>query len=520
MTQENKKSLITLLALICFISLLIRLAPVLLAPAPLNDGGLFYSMINDLQENHLKLPVSTSYNQTALPFVYPPFAFYFTASLASLTKISVFNLLRILPPLISVISILIFFRLALKISNSETTSILATLIFSLTPLAFEWQIMGGGITRGFGQIFAILLWINLYDYYKTGDLKRAWGAILFGALVLLTHPEAALQSLILGIPLWFFASPSASRGKNLVYSLLFALGIGVLTSPWWGLVLQRFGLAPFKSVFEASHQDSIPLIVRALILFRFNLFDEPFLTIIAALGVLGAFVALSRKQYFVFVWLLCAIVLDPRSGIRFATIPIALLAGIFIESALLPVLNPQPNGLAELEKKLLGSRSVKFFFGYLFIVLVLGAYTTTNKIITQKSLKPGQIEAFQWIKTNTPPQSKFAILSQAQPLLDPLTEWMPALSNRTAVNSLFGTEWNSGARFKDGVDAYNQLQDCANQNVKCILDWEKENEPFDFLILKTESSGDLLPLQIFIAQSNDFHRVFRNNAVEIYQLPD
>ena len=64
----------------------IRLKIVLESDFPLNDGGLFYTMIKDLIANNYHLPFSTTYNQINLPYVYPPLMFYFSGFLAELTS--------------------------------------------------------------------------------------------------------------------------------------------------------------------------------------------------------------------------------------------------------------------------------------------------------------------------------------------------------------------------------------------------------------------------------------------------
>ena len=38
---------------------------------PLNDGGLFFSMVRDLQAAHYHLPAFTSYNQAGIPLGTP-----------------------------------------------------------------------------------------------------------------------------------------------------------------------------------------------------------------------------------------------------------------------------------------------------------------------------------------------------------------------------------------------------------------------------------------------------------------
>ena len=45
---------------------------------PLHDGGLFYVMIGDLIRNGFQLPLTSSYNAAAIPFLYPPLGLYAT----------------------------------------------------------------------------------------------------------------------------------------------------------------------------------------------------------------------------------------------------------------------------------------------------------------------------------------------------------------------------------------------------------------------------------------------------------
>src|SRR3954454_12576206 len=66
------------------------------ADFPLNDGGLFYAMVRDIQAAHYHLPAYTSYNGGHIPFGYSPFAFYLTALLNSATGVSLITLFRLL----------------------------------------------------------------------------------------------------------------------------------------------------------------------------------------------------------------------------------------------------------------------------------------------------------------------------------------------------------------------------------------------------------------------------------------
>ena len=69
---------ILFLAVAILIGGTIRLYGVLQSNFPINDGGLFYTMIKDLMANGYRLPVTTSYNHLNLPFAYPPLFLYLT----------------------------------------------------------------------------------------------------------------------------------------------------------------------------------------------------------------------------------------------------------------------------------------------------------------------------------------------------------------------------------------------------------------------------------------------------------
>src|SRR3990172_5138024 len=143
--EEQIPTLLVLFA--TMLGLLLRLALPLTSSFPLNDGGLFYTMIQDLQANHYALPVFTGYNSAQIPYAYPPLAFYIAGLLADVTRIPLHDLLRLLPAIVSAAAIPIFYLLAKEFLPSKTTAALATFLFAFTPRVYEWHIMGGGITR-------------------------------------------------------------------------------------------------------------------------------------------------------------------------------------------------------------------------------------------------------------------------------------------------------------------------------------------------------------------------------------
>ncbi|MDO9302752.1 MAG: hypothetical protein Q7T89_15305, partial [Anaerolineales bacterium] len=81
MNQKLNWSMLFLFTALLF-GAVVRFVPAASNGFPLNDGGMFYTMIRDLQANHYILPQFTSYNFADIPFAYPPLGFYIAASLS------------------------------------------------------------------------------------------------------------------------------------------------------------------------------------------------------------------------------------------------------------------------------------------------------------------------------------------------------------------------------------------------------------------------------------------------------
>ena len=90
----------------------LRISQLVDLPLPLNDGGLFYAMTKDLQENHFRIPAVTSFNGANIPYAYPPLAFYLYGFISMATNGSLMDLFRLLPAIIASLSIPAFYWLA------------------------------------------------------------------------------------------------------------------------------------------------------------------------------------------------------------------------------------------------------------------------------------------------------------------------------------------------------------------------------------------------------------------------
>src|SRR5690606_5306348 len=110
---------------------------------PLFDGGMFYVMIGDLQENGYRLPAFISYNGGDIPFNYPPLAFYLAAALDDL-GFSRTWVMQALPAASSAATVGALYLLAEPFLRSRWAALSATFAFAVMPETFSWMIVGGG----------------------------------------------------------------------------------------------------------------------------------------------------------------------------------------------------------------------------------------------------------------------------------------------------------------------------------------------------------------------------------------
>ena len=527
MTQErsssknNEATMVSIVIFFTLIGLAIRLAPALQTSFPLNDGGLFYDMILDLQANNFSLPDFATYNNADLPFAYPPLAFFLTGRLANLFRIPLLDLIRILPAIISTLAIPAFYLLAKEVSDSNLQIIFGTFAFTLLPRVFAWHIMGGGITRSFGFLFAILTMTSAYRFYNGHETRHLISCILLGALTVFTHPEATVHTAITALVFYFWKDCSL---KGLLLSLGIAASILALTSPWWGLIVSRYGIDPFLASVTAAGQDSFNPLVGLFIFFRFLFADEAFLPILTMLGLIGLFASLAYKRTLLPGWMLIIHVIEPRGGVLYMMIPLALMIGYALERVILPALQTKDESAVEagnIQKQLeqvLGGKVTRYFILFLFAYCLMSAYTTGQNIKDSTSLHPTDLESFAWVRENTPADSQFVLITNQHPFRDAWSEWFPVLAERRSQATVFGYEWVKDENFENRVSGYNNLQACAYQDTVCISDWEQEYQTdFSYVYIWNQSNPLSFPLTVHLEQNSGFSLVYQNEQTMIFQ---
>ena len=504
---RNRRFPLAIVAAI-LLGVVVRAVHVLLQPFPLNDGGLFYVMVQDLQRARYHLPAFTSYNADSIPFAYPPLGLYVSGLLSDGLSLDLLTVFRFLPLIVSCLTIPAFFLLARSLLDTESAVVAAVAAFALIPRGFIWMIMGGGITRSFGLLFAILTLWQAHMLYTRRTTIFVLPTALFAALTLLSHPETG-KFVVYSIPLFFLVFGRDRRG--LFHTVLIAVGMAAMTAPWWITVVAYRGLDPFL----AANATGISIFSGDLTAWRSILgtllgfgitTSEPFFPLIGGLALLGARVCLvdaiaslppGRLAAIALpLWWGTIIVLDNRASSTFNTLPIALLAGIGVANALLPLLRraallTAPRGESACARNGTGDvyRSRGEIARQWSAALVLGvllcyaagaaSLTLPNSVGSELrflvGLSQGDRAAMQWVAQDTPSSSQFLVIDgQPDWAADRTSEWFPALARRVSVTTPQGDEWIPDRAFARRVESHKQAQYCAYFDANCLARWSAE----------------------------------------------
>ena len=467
---------------------------------PLNDGGLFYAMIRDIQHAHYALPRVTSYDPR-IPFVYPPLPLYIAAALAGATHIDLLTVLRLLPPAVTLATIPAFFLLARRLLRSDYAVAVAVLAFALVPGTFMWRIMGGGITRSFGLLFALLAIYYLLRQLETSSRWAVLATGVFAGLTLLSHPEAsgflALSAVL--VLAWYGRSKRALAGA--VVAGLVAL---VVSSPWWLTVLHRFGLGPFVAVLHGGSGNIVHGLTVFVLAWRIGL--ETLFPLMGVLGLLGMVSLCAQRRLLLPVWLAAeCVVVDPRAGDQFAVVPLSLAAGIGVAEVLVPALArltarnraaSEPGVLRPASRvaEHRWSRPAVTLLGLALICAMFNAIAQQDPLGT---LSPADRVAIQWAAEHTPASSSFLIIpgdtsrqiSTTAWTKDRVAEWFPALAGRHSAITPQGQEWVGD--FDQTVKQYEALQICTKRDTGCLESWASQTgRSFDYVYLPKAASAD------------------------------
>ncbi len=516
MKYESKDVNKFFLILTITFSLFVRIFAIFRSDFPLVDGGMFFSMIRDLQEANYSLPSFMSYNHQQIYFAYPPFALFFTGAINSLTGIPLLKLIQWQPVVINVLTLVPVYYLAKRLTQSSTKAWLATFIFSLTPNTYWWQIVGGGVTRSFGALFAFLFTYFAYRIFhdKDNSLFGSVGAILSGALVVLSHPEWALQAVFTGFLfflLWGRNWHTIRKSAIIVFSVL------ALTAFWWITVLLRYGIHTYLDASTATNSRLLSLV--PLISLQYTFENTAF---IAVFALIGAFVAIARREYFLLIWGIGCLLVDPRGGVPFALLPFSIVAMLSITDLIAPFFLKNSNREDNSWWNFLDLPVGKLFIGF-FAVFCLSNAFLVSTTISNYHLSTGEQQAMLWVKENSGFDDKFLVLgSEANPIHSSLTEWFPALADRQSITTVQGQEWFGN--YHDAINTFSLYQQCLSEDLDCIQKISKKTGIKETCIFisfeKSLQKPEKNILYLSLLQSPHFNQVFSSSTVKLFCLKE
>ncbi|MEN8171591.1 MAG: hypothetical protein ABFS03_01790 [Chloroflexota bacterium] len=450
----------------------VRIVHIINLDIPLNDGGLFYQMILDLQSSFYKLPQYTTYNHAKIPFAYPPMPFYLSGYLSDSFGWDLLDIIRVLPVIISILTIPAFFQLCKKILTNKWQISFATFAFALIPTAFDWLIVGGGLTRSFGYLFAILALSQIYSLFTKYQKRNIFLAILFSSLTVLSHPGTT----------WFVIF---STGIILIFNLkkkiqlinilaIVSSGVLVLTAPWWGTVIRYHDTSVFLYPFQTESLSGASILTPFTFLFT----NEPLLDTLAFLGLIGVWVCLRDQKYMLPIWLFSVFLFESRLGATYAVVPMVMLSGIGLNEILTIIqLNSQ---------KITNLRII--VLSHLLLLALIAALLAPK----YSTVSENQISVMAWIQANTPESSQFMVITSVSEYgIDPVSEWFPVLSQRTSLTVPQGYEWLPNAQFLKRQKLHADLQACAKNDVSCIESFAAQNK-LDYTHIYIASAGKWL----------------------------
>ena len=502
----------------------LRLSYVAGSGFPLNDGGLFYTMTRDLLDHGFSLPAFTSYNAANIPFDYPPFGFYAAAMVHRISGIDLLDLFRFLPLIATCLTVPAFFLLARELLPSRLSVVVAVVAFAFIPRSYIWLLMGGGITRSFGLLFAILALHQFALLYRKGRPSNALGGALFASLTLLSHLETAW---FLAFSLVIFVLAFGCKREAIGWTAIAASISAGVTAPWWLTAIANHGIGPFLAAqstggsFLSSGDARTDSVLGVL---RFVSTSEPFFPVIGVLAFVGVLGCLASRRFLLPAWWGATVLLDVRAFPTFTTLPIAMLAGIGLVEVVLPGLSfALATGREEVFARPYRTAPAAFAVGALLLLYVAGASLVRSPDISGESsflvsLSPDERAAMAWVAAETSPASRFLLVPDTGWETAETIEWFPVLANRVSVDTVQGSEWLPGGVFSRKVAAYNDAFDCGFATTACLEGLEKETPDFSHVYLRKSPRGQCCyTLMTSLHDDPDYQLVYDGPGATIFE---
>ncbi len=513
-------------SIILFVGIIIRMGLILFSDFPLNDGGLFFTMVNDLVANHFKLPLFTTYNQNTIPFAYPPLSLYL-AGLLKYMGMDLFTVMRFLPVIFNLFTIPAFYSLSRKLLKTENEALFATLTFAVLPPAYEWLIMGGGLTRSPAYLLSILAWNQSFIFIDTHSKKDLLFTILLAGLAGLCHIEICMVIVIIILLTFVFKD---KRAYWIKYGALFVCGVLIVMSPYVFTILHNHGILPLKAALFSGEFDKWKGLVRFLV---GNISGEAFFTPFIVIALFGFGICLQKKEYYLPACILVVVLFNPRSLDRSMVLFMSLLSGVGYQAFIYPIFS-KPYTEESSQVKDIKNDNGRMAISRIGIILL--SYLVIRSAITSMAflMIPGASlnhvslddrTAMTWVKNNTAMAEKFLVLSKPVTWqIDHRSEWFPAIAERRSITTVQGSEWLDGGIYYPLQELHEDVSKCFARNLIC-LDAVTEEYHLDYSMIyisgklsKDDGNITPYPIEMELRSSPDYKLVYENELVSIFRV--
>ena len=509
------RGLIAALLVITGIGALLRSIPVFANGFPLNDGGLFLAMAEEIRHGWPGLPETVIYNREALPLAYPPLGLYLTAGVITLGMDGTLAL-QVIPVVVSIATIPAAYLLFRRLLDTELLILVATAAFAVIPRAYEVTVAGGGVTRGPGLLLALLALVKALDWMRS---ERPSDAIFTGVLLGasgLSHPQAGVFAASSLLILAAFRAPRArSTAVQLVGVLLIA---ALLAAPWLLVVVQRHGLETLIGAFGTGGSTFEGLLLLAGLRFSDGLFE-----IAGVIGIVGLVLTGMKREWLYPTWFVVTVLVSSRAGLNYGAAVLGIGVAVAVGELLRVFAGPGLRDLPDMRRSRLATGVLA---GLALLAVADSAASRLNPTSPLHGLSPQSRDAIAWIADNTPEGSTVLVLSGTGWFIDAPSEWMPLLSGRRSSATVQGSEWLGRGVFRERESQYVWLQSCAaDTRDNCVAEWERVVEPVDYVLALDSRVADGLGqpccLEVVAALADaGADVVYENREAIVLDLPD
>jgi hypothetical protein len=461
---------------------------------PLNDGGMFAEIIDNLRAAHFHLPTHTGYNFLNIPLSYPPLGFYLGALCTLLPGQSAVSVLAWLPLAINIAGVLVAYFIALEIYPARFYACLAACCYAAMGRSAEWLTMGGGLTRAPGATCAAVAILLILRAHKRHSFALAAWSGVWAGIAALFHLEggmfAALSLIVLSLLL-------DERLANLGRLVLAGAVSVVVVLPWLIWIKLHLGFEPLRYAARTGGT------------YQFHGMTMPILLLAAI-----AFAIFARFPYF--IWMAVIPFVMRRSPTHYGPL-VGGLCMVWFANAILVLFVRNRQFLLRWQRPAIALVALALSLSLGGLPSVSRDRLTDLSENSRAQLSEAEIEGMRAAANLTPPDARFFVFNQRFGAwqVDMVAEWFPYFARRQCLNTVQGREWLPGRNFAKAEKFEGELEVSGSSKVASAR--IEELHP-DYLFLAAPFDENQQWLASAIAGDAASEPIYRNSEVTIYKV--